>query len=112
MLGMGGGATGSSDLDAKRQAIIMGGVTGAIEPQLMSSLLAEIDRQTEVAKEEKGKIKVTEGKISQTKDILAILQPIHDQDLYRLVVMLNWREFVKTHVILTPSALMVGGSSS
>lgn len=71
MLGMGGSSTGAGDLDAKRNAIIMGMVTGTIEPQIGDAMLKEIDRQGEVAKEEEGKIKVTEGKISQTKDILS-----------------------------------------
>lgn len=71
MLGMGGSSTGAGDLDAKRQAIIMGMVTGTIEPQIGDAMLKEIDRQGEVAKEKEGKIKVKEGKISQTKDVLA-----------------------------------------
>jgi hypothetical protein len=71
MLGMGGSSTGAGDLDAKRQAIIMGMVTGTIEPQIGDAMLKEIDRQSEVAKEKEGEIKVKEAKISQTKDVLA-----------------------------------------
>ena len=49
MLGMGGEATGG--LADKRQAIIMGIVTGLIEPQVGNTLLADIDRQLGVQKE-------------------------------------------------------------
>ena len=49
MLGMGGEATGG--LADKRQAVIMGMVTGAIEPQIGNALLADIERQLGVQKE-------------------------------------------------------------
>ena len=49
MLGMGGQNTGG--LEDKRQAIIMGMVTGAIEPQIGNALLADIERQLGVQKE-------------------------------------------------------------
>lgn len=49
MLGMGGEGTGG--LEDKRQAIIMGMVTGAIEPQIGNALLGDIERQLGVQKE-------------------------------------------------------------
>ena len=49
MLGMGGESTGG--LEDKRQAVIMGMVTGAIEPQIGNALLADIERQLGVQKE-------------------------------------------------------------
>lgn len=49
MLGMGGEGTGG--LADKRQAIIMGIVTGAIEPQVGNTLLADIERELGVQKE-------------------------------------------------------------
>lgn len=71
MMGIGGaGATGLSDLNAKRNAIISGGISGIIEPQMMDAMLKELDRQEEIVKSKETEIKVTEGKINQTKDIL------------------------------------------
>lgn len=49
MLGMGGESTGG--LEDKRQAVIMGMVTGAIEPQIGNALLADIERQLGVQKD-------------------------------------------------------------
>lgn len=49
MLGMGG--EGSGGLEEKRQAIMMGMVTGTIEPQIGNALLADIERQLGVQKE-------------------------------------------------------------
>ena len=49
MLGMGGEGTGG--LEDKRQAVIMGMVTGAIEPQIGNAILADIERQLGVQKE-------------------------------------------------------------
>ena len=49
MLGMGGESTGG--LEDKRQTVIMGMVTGAIDPQIGNALLADIERQLGVQKE-------------------------------------------------------------
>ncbi len=49
MLGMGGESSGG--LEDKRKAIMMGMVTGTIEPQIGNALLADIERQLGVQKE-------------------------------------------------------------